>query len=61
MTARYPHRHVLIELLSARIEMELGELDPDEAAVFREELGLTASSLDRVIGLSYRLLGLICS
>jgi ribosome-binding ATPase len=59
MTARYPHRHVLIDLLSARIEMELGQLDPDEAAVFGAELGITASSLDRVIGLSYRLLGLV--
>jgi len=39
--------------------MELGELDPSEAADFIEELGLTGSSLDRVIGLSYRLLGLI--
>ena len=39
--------------------MELGELAPDEAAVFMEELGLRTSSLDRVIALSYRLLGLI--
>src|ERR687893_68141 len=39
--------------------MELGELDADEAAVFMEELGLSESSLDRVIALSYRLLGLI--
>ena len=39
--------------------MELGELDPDEAAVFMDELGLHESSLDRVIRLSYRLLGLI--
>jgi GTP-binding protein YchF len=59
MTARYPHRHALIDLLSARIEMELGQLDPDEAAVFGAELGITESSLDRVIGLSYRLLGLV--
>ena len=39
--------------------MELGELEPDEAAVFMEELGLAESGLDRVIALSYRLLGLI--
>ena len=32
---------------------------PDEAAVFMEELGLAESSLDRVIALSYRLVGLI--
>src|SRR4029077_4757234 len=35
------------------------ELEPDEAVVFLEELGLTTSSLDRVIALSYQLLGLI--
>jgi ribosome-binding ATPase len=55
----YDHRNALLDSLSARIEMELGELEPDEAAVFMEELGIAESSLDRVIGLSYRLLGLI--
>jgi len=57
--ARYQHRATQVEALSARIEMEIGQLDPAEAAVFREDLGLTESSLDRVIRLSYRLLGLI--
>jgi GTP-binding protein YchF len=56
---RYGHKHTLVDALSAKIEMELGELEPDEATVFMEELGLHQSSLDRVIGLSYRLLGLI--
>lgn len=55
----YRHRHAIVDALSARIEMELGELEPDEAAVFMEELGIAGSSLDRVIALSYRLLGLI--
>jgi GTP-binding protein YchF len=55
----YDHRATLVDALSARIEMELGELAPDEVAVFMDELGLTASSLDRIIELSYRLLGLI--
>jgi GTP-binding protein YchF len=55
----YPHRHAMVDSLSAKIEMELGELEPDEAAVFMEELGIAASGLDRVIELSYRLLGLI--
>ena len=57
--AGYPHRHALVDALSARIEMELGELEPDEAASFMEELGISGSSLDRVIALSYRLLGLV--
>ena len=59
ITSDYPHQRALVDALSARIEMELGELEPDEAAVFMEELGLTESSLDRVIKLSYRLVGLI--
>jgi GTP-binding protein YchF len=57
--AGYSHRHAMVDALSAKIEMELGELDPDEAAVFMEELGLEESALDRVIKLSYRLVGLI--
>ena len=59
IAAGYDHRQALIEALSAKIEMELGELDPDDAAVFMEELGITESGLDRVIALSYRLLGLV--
>ena len=57
--AGYPHQHALVDALSAKIEMELGELESAEAAVFMEELGIAESGLDRVIGLSYRLLGLI--
>jgi ribosome-binding ATPase len=55
----YRHEHALVDAMSAKIEMELGELEPDEAAVFMDELGITDSSLDRVIALSYRLLGLV--
>ena len=55
----YRHEHAIVDALSARIEMELGELEPDEAATFMEELGIPGSSLDRVIALSYRLLGLV--
>jgi GTP-binding protein YchF len=59
MTEQYRHDHAMVDALSARIEMELGELEPDEAAAFMEELGITGSSLDRVIAMSYRLLGLV--
>jgi len=55
----YGHEHAMVDALSAKIEMELGELEPEEAAVFMEELGLAESALDRVIALSYRLVGLI--
>lgn len=59
LAAVYVHDHAVVDALSARIEMELGELEPDEAAVFMEELGIHGSGLDRIIALSYRLLGLI--
>jgi hypothetical protein len=59
IAAGYDHRHAIADALSARIEMELGELEPDEATAFMEELGIAESGLDRVIALSYRLLGLI--
>jgi GTP-binding protein YchF len=59
LRGRYDHRQSMVDALSARIEMEIGELDDESAVVFRDELGLTGSSLDRVIHLSYRLLGLI--
>ena len=55
----YGHQRAMVDALSARIEMELGELEPAEAGAFMEELGLAESSLDRVIALSYRLLGLV--
>jgi len=59
ITSRYEHKRAIVDALSAKIEMELGDLEPDEAAVFMDELGLAESSLGRVIRLSYRLLGLI--
>lgn len=55
----YEHRQAIVDFLSARIEMELGELEPEDAATFMEELGIAQSGLERVIRLSYRLLGLI--
>ncbi len=45
--------------VSARIEAELSELDDDEAAVMREELGAGESGLARVIRSAFELLDLI--
>jgi GTP-binding protein YchF len=59
LAKRYAHKHSQVEALSAKIEMEIGQLDAEEAAIFRADLGLTESSLERVIRLSYQLLGLI--
>jgi GTP-binding protein YchF len=45
--------------VSARIEAELGEMDPEDAKVFAEELGITESGLEQVIRTGYQLLDLI--
>ncbi len=45
--------------VSARLEAELAELDADEAAAMRAELGIAESGLDRVVGGAFALLDLI--
>lgn len=45
--------------ISAQVEAEIAELDPEERKAFLEELGLETSGLDRLIEAAYRLLGLI--
>jgi ribosome-binding ATPase len=43
----------------AKIELEIAQLEPSDAAAFLADLGLTQSGLDRVIRASYDLLGYI--
>jgi ribosome-binding ATPase len=45
--------------ISARIEAELAELEPDEATQMRSELGLSDPGLERLIRAAYDLLGLV--
>ena len=46
--------------ICAKLEADIAELDdPEEKAMFMEELGLKRSGLDRLIQASYELLGLI--
>jgi ribosome-binding ATPase len=45
--------------ISARLEAELAELEPEEAAAMRSDLGLTQSGLDRVVRGAFSLLHLI--
>jgi hypothetical protein len=45
--------------VSARIEAELSELDDEDAAAMRSDMGLTESGLDRVVRGAFDLLGLI--
>jgi GTP-binding protein YchF len=45
--------------VSAPIEAEMADLSPEDAAAFRQDLGIKEPGLDRVIQTSYALLGLI--
>lgn len=52
-------RRVAVCAASAKIEMEIARLDPADARVFMDDLGLAEPALDRIIRSSYGLLGLI--
>ncbi len=45
--------------ICAKMEQDISELSPEDKAMFLEELGLRESGLDRLVQLSYGLLGLI--
>jgi GTP-binding protein YchF len=47
-----------VVVISAKIEQELQELDPDEKLMFMEELGIQRSGLDELVSVSYEILGL---
>jgi GTP-binding protein YchF len=59
LATELPYAQTDVAALSARIEMEIGQLEPEEADAFRTEMGLDAPGLERVIRASYALLGLI--
>ncbi len=48
-----------VVVISARVEAELRELDPDEAEEMRHELGIERSGLERLIRAAFELLDLI--
>lgn len=55
MAAAEGNAHVII---SAQIEEEISQLEPDEADMFLEEMGLKEAGLDRLIRAGYELLHL---
>ncbi len=55
----YQHQRSTFAALQAKLEMEIAQLPPDEAQLFLEEYGIEEPSLNRMIRLSYELLGLI--
>ena len=50
---------VAVDGLAGKIEMEIGQLDPDDAVVFMEGLGIAESSRARVIRAAFDALSLI--
>ena len=46
-------------VISAQVEEEIAQLEPEEKQLFLEDMGIGKSGLDRLVVLGYRLLGLI--
>ena len=57
-TLDYDHAMSKVVALQGRIEAELAQLDPEDAAVFMEEYGITELSASKVIRLSYELMNI---
>jgi GTP-binding protein YchF len=54
----YNHKQSGVVALQGKLEMEIAQLEPEDAAVFLAEYGIEEPGLNRVIRLSYGLLGL---
>jgi ribosome-binding ATPase YchF (GTP1/OBG family) len=48
-----------VAVIAGKIEAELAQMSDDDAAVFMEDLGITEPARNRVIRMSYELLGLM--
>ncbi len=59
LSAIAKEEHAEVLAISAKIEEEIADLAGEEKEMFLEELGLSASGLDRLVEKSYSLLGLI--
>ena len=54
----YAHKHTQLVALQGRLEMDIAQLSPEEAELFLQEYGIEEPSLNKMIRLSYDLLGL---
>ncbi len=54
----YPHQHSQVVALQGKLEMDIAQLPPEEMDLFLSEYGIEEPSLNRMIRLSYDLLGL---
>lgn len=55
---QYDHQHSMLVDLQGKLEMDIAQLDEADAQMFMEEYNISEPSLNRVIHLSYQLLGL---
>jgi hypothetical protein len=54
----YTHQHSQVVALQGKLEMDIAQLPPEEAEAFLAEYGIEEPSLNKMIRLSYDLLGL---
>lgn len=54
----YNHQHSLFVAMQAKLEADIAQLPPEDALVFLKEYNIAEPSLNRMIRLSYDLLGL---
>ena len=59
LSSRYSRPKCRLITVCGKLEMELAQLDDSAAEELRAEFGITESGVDRIIKLSYELLGLI--
>ena len=59
LKAYYHGNNVNLLILCGKIEMEIAQLSAEEARVFLDDLGIEEPALNRLIHVSYDLLGLI--
>lgn len=55
----YPYPQFEVVALCGKLEMELAQLNAEEAKEYRDVLGLNSPALEHIIRLSYQLLGLL--
>lgn len=56
---KYAGAHLNAAALCGKLEMELAELEAGDAEEFRSSMGMNEAALDRMVRLSYELLGLV--
>jgi len=56
--AHAAREHAPVVAISAALEAQIADLEPDDKALFLDDMGMTEPGLDRVIHTAYELLGL---